>query len=300
MKSKSWFILTVFSILFLATHQLSAQEDLLSLLGDEEVSQKITATFKSTRIINSQSIENTAKGVLDIKIQHRFSSLDRGLSEFFGLDGATIRIGGDYGLTNDLMIGIGRSSLDKAVDGFLKYKILQQSTGPGAMPVSVSWFSSIELKTQKFSDETRTNYFTSRMYFIQQLLVARKFSEALSIQLMPTLVHRNLVKTNTEKNDVYSLGIGFRYKLSKRTSFNAEYFYTLDNQLDAQFKNPVSIGFDIETGGHVFQLHFTNATAMIYKGFIGETVDSWSKSQIHFGFNLSRVFTLSKPKSFNQ
>lgn len=248
MKSAARIIFSILSIILFSGIRCIAQEDLLSLLGeDQEVTQKTSATFKSTRIINSQSIENTAKGVLDIKIQHRFSSLDRGLSEFFGLDGATIRIGGDYGLTNNLMIGIGRSSLDKAVDGFLKYKILHQSSGQEAIPVSLSWFSSIEIKTQKFSDESRKNYFTSRMYFIQQLLIARKFSDALSIQCMPTLVHRNLVKTNSEKNDVYSLGIGFRYKLTKRTSFNVEYFYTLENQIDPKYKNPLSIGFDIET-----------------------------------------------------
>lgn len=277
------------------TQRSFSQTDLLSLLGEEEVTQYTSATFKTTRIINSQSIENAAKGVLDVKIQHRFSSIDRGVSEFFGLDGATIRIGADYGLTNRIMIGLGRSTVDKAVDGFAKIKILRQSSGKKNMPVSLSWFSSIELKTSKFADQTRPNYFSSRMYYVNQLLIARKFSDGLSIQIMPTLVHRNLVKTSSEKNDVYSLGIGFRQKLTKRTSINVEYFYTLPNQLADGFENPLSVGFDIETGGHVFQLHFTNATQMIYKGFIGESTDSWSKGQIHFGFNLSRVFTLVKP-----
>ncbi len=272
------------------------QEDLLGLLGEEEVTQFTSATFKSTRIINAQSIENAAKGVLDIKIQHRFTSIDRGISEFFGLDGATIRIGADYGLTNTIMIGLGRSTIDKAVDGFAKIKILRQSSGKKNMPLSLSWFSSLEIKTTEFADKTRTNYFSSRVYYAHQILIARKFSDGLSIQLMPTLVHRNLVKTEAEKNDVFSFGIGFRQKLTKRTSFNVEYFYTFPNQLADGFQNPLSIGFDIETGGHVFQLHFTNSNAMIYKGFIGETLDSWSKGQIHFGFNLSRVFTLVKPK----
>ncbi|MFZ1257040.1 MAG: DUF5777 family beta-barrel protein [Saprospiraceae bacterium] len=278
------------------TFPIFGQEDLLELLGEETPSFLTAATFKSTRIINSQSIENSAKGVLDIKIQHRFSSLDRGVSEFFGLDGATIRIGADYGLTNRLMTGIGRSSLDKAVDGFLKYKVLRQRSGKNAMPLSVSLFGAIEIKTTKFADETRPNYFSSRLYYSFQILLARKFSDGLSIQLMPTLLHRNLVGTNIEKNDVYSLGIGLRQKISKRTSINIEYFYNPKNQLAKEFVDPLSIGFDIETGGHVFQLHFTNATAMIYKGFLGETKDTWEKGQIHFGFNISRVFTLVKPK----
>jgi hypothetical protein len=285
------------AFLFIGNRQeLFAQEDLLSLLGDEETTNFTTATFKSTRIINSQSIENTAKGVLDIKIQHRFGILKNTFDDFFGLDGADVRLGGEYGLTNRIMIGLGRSSWDKVVDGFAKIKILKQSSGKQNVPISLSWFSAIELKTGAFSDETRENYFSSRMYYAHQLLIARKFSDALSIQFMPTLVHRNLVSTDAEKNDVYSLGIGLRYKLSKRTSFNVEYFYNLPDQLADGYKNPLSIGFDIETGGHVFQLHFTNAREMVYKGFIGETVDSWKNTEIHFGFNISRVFTLVSPK----
>lgn len=119
------------------TFPIFGQEDLLELLGEETPSFLTAATFKSTRIINSQSIENSAKGVLDIKIQHRFSSLDRGVSEFFGLDGATIRIGADYGLTNRLMTGIGRSSLDKAVDGF-EVQGIASAQWKNAMPLSVS------------------------------------------------------------------------------------------------------------------------------------------------------------------
>ena len=108
------------------------------------------------------------------------------------------------------------------------------------------------------------------------------------------MVHRNLVKLESDHNDILSVGVGFRQKLTKRTSLNLEYFYILPNQLEPNLYAPLSIGFDIETGGHVFQLHFTNATAMIYKGFIAESPDRWSKGQIHFGFNISRVFTLSK------
>lgn len=296
MKQLKSFCIIAFLLCTIWQHA-DAQEDLLSLLGEEEeTTQYTTAIFKSTRIINSQSIENAARGVLDIKIQHRFGSIDGGIDQFFGLDGATIRIGGDYGLTNRVMIGIGRSSLDKAVDGFVKLKVFRQSSGKRNFPFSLSLFSSVELKTVKFADETRKNYFSSKLFYVHQILLARKFSDGLSIQIMPTVVHRNLVKTNSEKNNVYSLGFGIRQKLTKRTSINLEYFYTLPDQLAEEFKNPLSIGFDIETGGHVFQLHFTNASAMIYKGFIGETIDSWSKGQIHFGFNLSRVFTLVKPK----
>jgi len=273
---------------------VSSQEDLLSLLGKDANTYLTTAIFKSTRIINSQSIENTAKGVLDIKIQHRFASIENGVSDFFGLDGASIRLGLEYGMSNRLMLGFGRSSLDKAIDGYFKYRILRQSFGKKQMPLSLSIVSALEIKTTPFSDTKRKNYFSSRLYYSYQLVLARKFSDGFSLQLMPTLLHRNLVKLEKDHNDIVSLGIGFRQKLTKRTSLNVEYFYNLPNQLPSNFYAPLSIGFDIETGGHVFQLHFTNASAMIYKGFIAETPDQWTKGQIHFGFNISRVFTLSK------
>lgn len=161
--------------LYLGSSMLIAQEDLLSLLGKDANTYLTTASFKSTRIINSQSIENTAKGVLDIKIQHRFASIENGVSDFFGLDGASIRLGLEYGLSNRLMLGFGRSSLDKAIDGYFKYRILRQSFGKKQMPLSISIVSAIEIKTTPFSDTKRRNYFSSRMYYSYQLLVARKF-----------------------------------------------------------------------------------------------------------------------------
>ena len=244
-------------------------------------------------LLNLHSVENTAKGVLDIKISHRFGFINSGISDLFGLDQASIRIGGDYGITDRLMIGIGRSSFEKTYDGFLKMKVLRQSTGKKNMPVTASLLASTAIKTVEFQDPDRINYFSSRLYYTFQALVGRKFNESLSLQLSPTLVHRNLVRTSSESNDVISLGIGGRYKLNKRTSINAEYIYVLPDQLAAGYRNSFSIGFDIETGGHVFQLHFTNSTSMIEKGFITETVGNWFDGDIHFGFNVSRVFTVN-------
>jgi len=268
-------------------------EDLLALLGDEETVDFTYATFKTNRIINLHSVENTAKGVLDIKISHRFGFLNGGISELFGLDQASIRIGGDYGITDRLMIGIGRSSFEKTYDGFAKFKILKQSRGAKTMPVTASFLTSAAVKTVEFQDPDRENYFSSRMFYTFQALIGRKFSESISIQLSPTMIHRNLVRTASEANDVYSFGIGGRVKLNKRTSFNAEYIYVLPGQLAPGYRNSLSIGFDIETGGHVFQLHFTNSTSMIEKGFINETIGNWFDGDIHFGFNVSRVFTVN-------
>ncbi len=270
------------------------EEDLLALLDQEEVIDYTIATFKTNRIINLHSTENTSKGVLDIKISHRFGFISGGLYELFGIDQASIRIGGDYGVTDRFMIGAGRSSFEKTYDGFLKYKILKQSTGSKTMPLSASFFASTAVKTINFQNPDRENYLSSRFYYTFQLLLARKFSESLSIQLTPGVVHRNLVKTIEESNDVYHIGFGGRMKLNKRTSINLEYIYVLPNQLNPGYVNSLSVGFDIETGGHVFQLHFTNSTSMIEKGFITESIGQWEKGQIHFGFNVSRVFTLKK------
>lgn len=273
---------------------LSAQEDdLLSLLEEEEMTQFITAAFKTNRVVNLHSLENTAGGELDVKISHRFGFLSGSFYELFGLDQATIRIGADYGITDNLEIGIGRSSFEKTYDGFLKYRFLRQSKGKRVMPITMAVFGSIAVKTMK-PVEVRENYFSHKLAYTWQLIMGRKFSESFSLQLSPTYVHRNLVATRAEKNDVFAVGAGARLKLTKRITLNGEYVYVLPDQLAPQYKNSLSLGFDIETGGHVFQLHFTNSTSMIEKGYIAETVGAWGKGDVHFGFNISRVFNIKK------
>jgi Membrane bound beta barrel domain (DUF5777) len=279
--------------LFLAAQE---EEDLLSMLGEEEVVNYATASFKTNRVINLHSLESTAKGVMDVKISHRFGFLNGGASELFGLDAATIRIGADYGITDALTVGFGRSSYEKVYDAFAKYKFLRQSSGAKNMPITAALFTSINVKTVPFQDPDRENFFSSRLYYTTQLIVGRKFNESFTLQLSPTLVHRNLVRTETEKNDVYALGAAGRLKLTKRLAINAEYVYVPEGQLADGYRNSMSIGFDIETGGHVFQLHFTNSTSMIEKGYIGETSGNWLDGDVHFGFNVSRVFTLAKKK----
>lgn len=289
-------IITAIGIFLLSTYA-SAQEDLLSMLGEEEpTTDYTTASFKTSRVINLHSLENTASGVLDIKISHRFGMLNRGVYDLFGLDAATIRIGADLGITETLAIGFGRSTYEKTYDGFLKYKFLRQSTGKKNMPLTAALFASTAIQTLKWQDPDRENYFSSRMYYTFQLIMGRKLNENLSFQVSPTVVHRNLVRTDDEENDVFAIGFGTRIKLSKRVTLNGEYIYLLPDQLAPGYRNSLSIGFDIETGGHVFQLHFTNSTSMIEKGYITETVGDWSQGGVHFGFNVSRVFTVIKPK----
>lgn len=284
--------------------KLHAQDDLMKMLEDESKKEKkrdyATATFKTSRLINGHSIENAAAGVLDLKISHRFGMVNKGAYEFFGLDQATMRLGLDYGISKRLMIGVGHSTFQKQYDAFGKFKILRQAKGGRwASPISVSAVSSVMLGTLKWEDPTRKNFYTSRLAFAHQLIIARKFSEGLSLQLMPTMVHYNIVNEVTTPNDIFALGAGGRIKLSKRLSFNAEYYHVLplsfvagEGYMLPGTKNSLAVGFDIETGGHVFQLHFTNSTGMTEKTFITETTGDFFKGDIHFGFNVSRVFTI--------
>jgi len=291
-------------ILLLPFTYLSAQEDTSSLLssieGGDSGPNYTTASFKSNRIINLHSIENTAPGVLDFTISHRFGSVKNGVYDIFGLDAAQMRLGFDFGLSDRLAVGVGRSNNQKIIDGYAKYKVLRQRNPKGEMPVSLSVVLGMGMSTQRFSDPNRNNLFSSRLYYNSQLLLARKFSEGFTLQLTPTWIHRNLVATSAETNDVIAFGVGARQKITKRLSLNAEFIYVLPDQLGSQYTNSASIGVDIETGGHVFQLHFTNSQGMNEKTFVTETSDKWSDFAVHFGFNLSRVFTLWSPAGASQ
>jgi hypothetical protein len=246
--------------------------------------------------MNGHSVEKMPPGQLDVRISHRFGKLNSGAYNLFGLDQSNIRLGLEYGIFKWLMIGVGRGSYEKTFDGFTKVTILRQSSGARVMPVSLSLFSSVALNSMKWTDETRANYFSSRLSYVGQILIARKISQGLSLQLTPSYVHRNLVTTELDPNDLFALGAGGRLKLTKRISLNAEYFYVVNPKtyMSRQIYNSLSVGVDIETGGHVFQLLFTNSLGMIEKAFIGETTGQWKKGDIHFGFNISRVFTLKK------
>jgi hypothetical protein len=273
--------------------------DLLALLGDEDPIAYSSATFKSTRVINGQSIENVAGGVMDFRVSHRFGTFNTGIHKLFGLDLASMRLGFEYGLTDRIMVGIGRSNVNEEVDGFTKIKIIRQiESGPKKMPFSLSYFGSTVMRGTEWADPNRENFFTSRLYFCNQLLIARKMNNQLSLQLSPTHIHRNLVETSDIAHDVFALGYGGRYKLTRRLTFNAEYFSLITKNIGAEVSNSLSLGVDIETGGHVFQLHLTNSSSMNEKGFISETTGNWDKGDIQFGFNISRVFTIKQPKGF--
>lgn len=289
----------LFSFFIFCSFSAFAQDDLMDMLNkdDKKTVKYATATFKSTRVLNGHSNETMKKNHMDFRISHRFGTLNSGIDQFFGLDIATMRMGFEYGLTNDLMIGIGRSTTDKVYDGFVKMKLLKQSSGAKNMPVSLTAFLSTAFTSIKnFPGAERFKSTAERFTYCTQVLLARKFGEKFSVQLSPTFLHRNKVELATDKNDVYALGIGGRFKISKRTTLNGEYFFVPQSQLgrDASGRDrmpSLSFGFDIETGGHVFQLHLTNSLGMIEKQFIAETVENWADGGIHYGFNISRTFS---------
>ncbi len=294
-------ILILLVILALVSQpETNAQDNLLSLFGDDNkpTTDYAYATFKTSRLVYGHSVENPAPGNLLFLIQHNFGALNSGFYELFGLDRATIRLGLEYGINDFLSIGLGRSTWEKTYDGFVKAKLLRQSSGARNMPVTISYFGSINLNSLKWQFPDRENYFSSRLSYIHQVLIARKFGSSFSLQLSPTLIHKNLVKTRDDKNTSMALGVGGRYKLNQRVSINAEYFLYPENQTTLDREDVFSVGFDIETGGHVFQLHISNAQAMFERSFITETTGNWGKGDIFFGFNISRTFVIQKPETF--
>lgn len=278
-------------LLLVISGSAMAQDDLLALAqADSAAATATMATFKGTRIINGHSVELIPQKELLFMISHRFGMVNSGAYNFFGLDNATIRLALEYGLTKRLNVGAGRSSLQKTYDGYLKYRLLNQMTGGWRQPLTVTALTSIAVKTLEFANPGRDNHFSSRLSYTYQLLLARKFNEQFSFQLSPTLIHRNLVARVRDENNVLALGAGARYKLTKRISLNGEYYYLMPGATADDYRNVLSAGFDIETGGHVFQLHLTNAQGMIEKFFIPETTGRWSGGDIYFGFNISRIF----------
>ena len=288
-----------FALLFaalLAGSALFAQDDdLLKLVGEDKPKKEyVENAFKSSRVINGHSMEMIAKGNLDFRILHRFGLVNSGAKNFFGLDQASMRMGFDYGISTNLTIGIGRSTLDKELDGFIKWRIMRQATGEKAFPVSIVFVNGITVNTLPWTDPSRDNHFSSRLGYYHELIIGRKFSEVFSLQLAPVMVHRNLVQNASDENNAFALGIGTRVKLSRRIAFVADYHQILSGLDKDIYHSPLSLGIDIETGGHVFQLHFSNAEGMNEKAFITNTLDKWG--DVRFGFNLSRMFVIKKPK----
>lgn len=293
MKNNFWLLL----ICMLSLPCLWAQS-LEDLANSNEETHYATASFKGTKVLNTHSLETLGAGVLQVNFQHRFGTLENGFYDFFGLDQASIRFGFDYAITNRLIVGIGRSSLQKAYDGYVKYKLLRQSDGAINMPVSLTILATTAVNTLRtrvwFPANAPMNELY-RYYYTYQAIIGRKFSPVFSAQIMPTLVHRNFTDSRADANTIYSIGAAFRYKLTKRMGWVMEGYYTPAHQLSARYVPLiVGAGVEIETGGHVYHLLFTNTNGLIEHQIIGATTSKITDGiyAIRFGFNLSRVFTI--------
>jgi hypothetical protein len=295
--------LLLITIAFLPIRAM-AQDDLLNSLEKEIPKKKplTFASFKGTRLINLHTIETLGKGSLDFRISHRFGDFSSGSFNLWGLDGpATIRIGFDYSVTDRFTVGIGRSSFGKLFDGFLKYRILRQ-TMDNNMPISMTGVVSMNITGDKDPNKEVTGVdryanFSSRISYMYQLMIARKFNKRLTLQLSTILIHYNMVTNLNDKNDMLSLAGSGRYKLSKSISLTGEFIgritpYTAQQKLI--YHNSASLGVDIETGGHVFQIFVTNSIPINEVQLIPYTTSSWSKGQVRLGFNISRVFGLHR------
>ncbi len=293
------YIFIVGTLLALASFNgLDAQnDDLLKGLEPTPANDFVLATFKGTRLINFQTIEVPGRHSLDFRISHRFGPLNSGWYDFFGLDGgASIRIGLEYSFDGRFSFGVGRTSYEKLLDGFLKYRLLRQRESGGS-PLSVTLFSSAYATMQKDVNKEANGFdkyalFSSRLSYAQQIIIARKFSDRFSFQIAPTMVHYNLAEHISDKNDVYILAAATRFKFTKRMALTVEYGYRPLDYTRQKYYDSLGIGIDIETGGHVFQLFATNSFGLLENQFLTHTTDKWSNMGIRFGFNVSRVFSL--------
>jgi hypothetical protein len=282
-------------------------QDLNSLMEEEAPKEKefTTATFKGTRLINMHTIETQGKRVLEYRISHRFGDINSGGANAFGLDGgASIRMGLEYCFDGRLNVGLGRTNINKTVDGYAKYRLMRQTVGK-QNPLSITLLAATYYITAKDPNAAVNGYnrydpATNRMSYCFQAMFARKFGDRLSIQLAPTMVHFNLVERAVDKNDMFALAFVGRVKITKRMAFTAEYAYRLTTNYAAQkdaagtalYFNPIAFGVDIETGGHVFQIHLANSQGMIENQFIPFTTSSLKDWGLRIGFNISRVFSL--------
>ena len=266
-----------------------AQDDLMGFFDEPSGPQVVTSTFKAGRIINVQSSETCGRGEMNFIIAHRFGRISDGAYALWGLDNAQMRMGLDYGLTDRLQVGVARSTFGKTLEANVKWRFVEQQSGSGS-PVSLTAYSVAMRDGMRLPEDGIERLGVHRLSYVHQIVVARKFSPDFSLAVIPSLIHRNLVELSAEANDVATIGTGFRYKLNSRLSVNGEYHLLMPRPVADDLQNSLSLGLDIETGGHVFQLHITNSRGMFERSFLAETAGRWLDGDLYFGFNINRVF----------
>lgn len=274
-------------------HAAFAQDDLLKELESQQEEPKkefVAGTFKATRIINGYSVELPGKKDFQFVISHRFGNVTDGWREFFGIDDADMRIGLEYGIYDWWSVGFGRSSVGGTFDFSTRLKFLRQSTGARKIPLSMVWYSNIGIISKEQPEQVETVH---RLSYAHQLMIARKFTRNFSFQVSPTYVHMNLVPTPNDQNDVFAVGMGTRYLVTRSMSINVEYYQPVTKREDGElYLGSLSIGIDIETGGHVFQVMISNSRGMIEQLYIPNNTGYWWDKEIHLGFNINRNIPL--------
>ncbi|PDS24032.1 DUF5777 family beta-barrel protein [Flavobacterium branchiophilum] len=281
----------VLSVLILSSWGAMAQDDLLNELDTKKTEKNTTTSaFKALQIVNMQSTKLPAKGEIYILISHRFGDLSNGINNFFGLDNAFTKIGGIYGVTDGFSVGLSRHTLNKTYEIAAKYKLANQQDN--GFPVSIVAYHTLDINSALSTDLYPGLKATNRLAYTTQLLVSKKFTNEFSLQLAPIFVHKNLYDGITDQKNQFLLATGARYKLTKRLSLNAEYAARLNlpEGYTSIYHNPLSIGLDIETGGHVFQMVLSNSQAMNDVSFLTNATGITAGKGIFFGFNMYRVF----------
>jgi hypothetical protein len=285
----------VFLLLFLPVIAI-AQDDLLDELEQElpDEKQPVTSVFKGIKIVNFESTKLVGEKQLQFIISHRFGDLSDGIDNFIGLDDATARIQFVYGITDWLNVGISRSGFNKTYDAAVKYRLVQQVEG--GSPVTVVGYNLLTINTDLDSDLFPGLSFNDRVGYANQVLVSRKFNDWLSLQVSPTYFHDNTVIEDGQDNSQFALGIGGRFKFTKRLAFIGDYGIHLNRVDNSVFNNSLALGLEIETGGHVFQIHVSNSQAIFANGFLGQARGDFSEGNVFLGFNISRAFSLGSKK----
>ena len=266
-----------------------SQDELLSEIDTViEEPTYASAVFKGLKVINFESTKLVAKKGFNFIVSHRFGTVKNGFQNLFGLDEAVTHLNFVYGLSDNINISASRSSNQKIYEVATKFRLVNQQAGK--IPFTVVCYTSVLANTSLETDNLPKLEFKHRLSYVAQLLVSRKMNNNLSLILSPTFFHDNYLTDDFQENSQYGVGFGGRYKLGKRWSLNTEYGMHLNRSENSLYKNPFSIGLDLETGGHVFQLLFTNSQSMNTNGVFGTSTGEWGESDVYFGFNLARSF----------
>jgi hypothetical protein len=279
----------LFLILLLAYSFSFSQESLLMKLENESENKSSNeiSTFKAIKIINNQSTKQASEKELYLYVSHRFGSINGGIKTLFGLDIANTKIELLYGLSNNLQIGFSRESLKKTYALNAKYNLTTQTS---KLPFTSSFYLSYNYNSSLNEDIYPNLNNSDRNFFFGQLLLSKSFNDKISLQLSPSYAKKGFTETIFEQEDNLILGVASSYRISNRLAFNIEYSANLDRPEISPFSDVLSFGIDIETGGHVFQLLFSNTQTIDDVSVMTDAEGSWKNGEIYFGFNILRVF----------